>query len=210
MSASVTGLCLCLCVYVYVYIIITTYIINILGTSDWLKIAARFAMESARKTNARSWAIDTDGSAAQPAPTIATYMDSGSAEQPAVQGPTSAASDVQQLLPCALCGQSADTERPYMYCISCKRRACRWCWGWYPTTYTSGTTPYVMCNRCIQDKSVIGRPSKKRRCSSKTLAQQNPHRSWTTGGDCQSLPGTVRGQEEPHEEVKVNPHLQRI
>ena len=88
MSASVTGLCLCLCVYVYVYIIITTYIINILGTSDWLKIAARFAMESARKTNARSWAIDTDGSAAQPAPTIATYMDSGSAEQPAVQAPT--------------------------------------------------------------------------------------------------------------------------
>ena len=83
MSASVTGLCLCLCVYVYVYIIITTIIIIILGTGDWLKIAARFAMESAR-----SWAIDTDGSAAQPAPTIATYMDSGSAEQPAVQAPT--------------------------------------------------------------------------------------------------------------------------
>ena len=39
-SASVSGLCLCLCVYVYVYIIITTIIVNILDTSDWLKIAA--------------------------------------------------------------------------------------------------------------------------------------------------------------------------
>ena len=45
-------------------------------------------MESARKTNAWSWAIDTDGSAAQPAPTIATYLVEGSAAQPAVQGPT--------------------------------------------------------------------------------------------------------------------------
>ena len=33
-------------------------------------------------------AIDTDGSAALPAPTIATYMVPGSATQPAVQGPT--------------------------------------------------------------------------------------------------------------------------
>ena len=45
-------------------------------------------MESARKTNAGSWVIDTDGSAAQPAPTIATYMVPGSGAQPAVQGPT--------------------------------------------------------------------------------------------------------------------------
>ena len=51
---------------------------------------ASFAMESARKTNAWSSAIDTDGSAAQPAPTIATYMQeaSGTAANPAVQRPT--------------------------------------------------------------------------------------------------------------------------
>ena len=44
-------------------------------------------MEGASKTNAGSRAIDTNGSAAQPAPTISTYMGSGSAERPAVQGP---------------------------------------------------------------------------------------------------------------------------
>ena len=49
---------------------------------------ASFAMESGRKTSAWSSAIDTDGSAAQPAPTIATYMISGTAAQPAVQAPT--------------------------------------------------------------------------------------------------------------------------
>ena len=47
-------------------------------------------MKSARKTNAWSSAIDTDGSAAQPAPAIATYMHqvSGTAAKPDAQGPT--------------------------------------------------------------------------------------------------------------------------
>ena len=45
-------------------------------------------MESARITNTWSSAIDTDGSAAQPAPTIATYIVSGTAAQPPVQGAT--------------------------------------------------------------------------------------------------------------------------
>ena len=44
-------------------------------------------MESASKTNAWSSAIDTDGSAAQPAPTIATYIISGTDAQHAAQGP---------------------------------------------------------------------------------------------------------------------------
>ena len=45
-------------------------------------------MKSARKTNTWSSAINTDGSAAQPAPTIAPYMFSSPAAQSAVQIPT--------------------------------------------------------------------------------------------------------------------------
>ena len=45
-------------------------------------------MESARKTNAWSSAIDTDCSAAQPAPAIAAYIVPGTAAQHALQGPT--------------------------------------------------------------------------------------------------------------------------